>query len=148
MFIYEIKNILADGKPVNGMIIQSTVGTSELIPAKDGDSCGLIYVSKEDDKPIVNYLAEYEMQRNDTEEKPEDVKLLAYQGKLEREGKVLEGLIFRPILDTNYTTEFEDGDSFLIIAEKEDGEYLEAPEIICEEFAATTEQPEGTDIQP
>lgn len=130
MFIYEMKNILADGKPVNGMIIKSTVGAYELIPADDGDKCALIYVSKEGDEPTINYLAEYEMKRNDGDEKPEDVKILAYQGKLElSEDEAYEGLIFKPILDTNYIAEVQEGESYIIIAEKKNGEYLEAPEI-------------------
>lgn len=130
MFIYEMKNILADGKPVNGMIIKSTVGSYELIPADDGDKCALIYVSKEGDEPTINYLAEYEMKRNDGDEKPEDVKILAYQGKLElSEDESYEGLIFKPILDTNYIAEVQDGESYILIAEKKNGEYLEAPEI-------------------
>lgn len=130
MFIYEMKNILADGKPVNGMIIKSTVGSYELIPADDGDKCALIYVSKEGDEPTINYLAEYEMKRNDGDEKPEDVKILAYQGKLELgEDESYEGLIFKPILDTNYISEIQDGESYILIAEKKNGEYLEAPEI-------------------
>ena len=130
MFIYEMKNILADGKPVNGMIIKSTVGSYELIPADDGDKCALIYVSKEGDEPTINYLAEYEMKRNDGDEKPEDVKILAYQGKLELgEEESYEGLIFKPILDTNYIAQVQDGESYILIAEKKNGEYLEAPEI-------------------
>lgn len=148
MFIYEMKNILADGKPVNGMIIKSTVGAYELIPADDGDKCALIYVSKEGDEPTINYLADYEMKRNDGDEKPEDVKILAYQGKLElSEDEAYEGLIFKPILDTNYIAEVQEGESYIIIAEKKNGEYLEAPEIKSGKKSSEAEEGEE-DPQP
>lgn len=149
MFIYEMKNILADGKPVNGMIIKSTVGAYELIPADDGDKCALIYVSKEGDDPTINYLAEYEMKRNDGDEKPEDVKILAYQGKLElSEDEAYEGLIFKPILDTNYIAEVQEGESYIIIAEKKNGEYLEAPEIKSGKKSASQEGNEEDPEEP
>jgi hypothetical protein len=125
MFIYEAKNILVDGTPCNGLIFKSTVGTSELIPAKDGESCSVIYVYSQDEKPMIDYLGDYEFKKNDTEELPDDVKILAYQGKVDE----FEGLIFKPILSTNEPASLQEGETAVMIIEKESGEYLDAPSI-------------------
>ena len=131
MFVYEIKNILVNGKPVNGLIFQSTVGTDDLIPAEDGAKLALIYVDKEDDKPVIKYEEEYEMKRNDTEEAPEDVKIVAYQRKMKIGEDEIEGLFFKPILSNAYTTDLAEDDSYVVVAEKKNGEALEEPEIIA-----------------
>lgn len=146
MLIYEIKNILVDGKPVNGFVLQAADSTN-YFPAEDGTVVELLFTEMDNDKPAVHIQHEYEMKRNDTDEKADDVKLFAYQGKVQKdEETTYEGLVFKAVMSQSDCRPAQEDESVVVVAEKENGEYLDSPQLM--EFGVTESDEDDGGLEP
>lgn len=136
MFIHEIKNIVVDGDVVNGLAIKSSYdeeGESykTYTVAEAGDKIGLIYATKNDEDELdINYEEEYTVEFNeDAEKEAQDVYIFAFCGEANVDGKEVKGLFFKPVdIQADYDAPEKD-EKVVVIAEAEDGEFLDSPEI-------------------